>query len=302
MMNTTVCSSKGGTRFASAVVAMVMTAVSLVLVAPAAWASSSTSHRPDNRSDRYLLALGDSISFGFQGPKLTDPPNPALFNTGYVDVLAARDRSLDVHNYSCPGETTTTFISGGCPWRQSGFALHEDYQGSQLAAAQAFLRAHRTNTGTITLAIWGNDILALRIACGGDLACVSEQAPVEIAAFAGRLGTMLRALRSAAPSADIAVLTATHAFPPPAPEIDALYNALNTALANTAAKSRAEIADTRAVFNPPSDDARVAAICNYTVACTTNGADAHPSDAGYVVIADAYAAVSQRLRPCETGR
>ncbi len=301
-MTTTVCSSKGGPRFASAIVAMVVTAVVLVLVAPAASASSTTPHGPDNRSDRYLLALGDSISFGFQGPKVTDPPNPALFDTGYVDVLAARYRSLDVHNYSCPGETTSTFISGGCPWRQSGFALHEDYRGSQLAAAQAFLRGHRKVTGTITLAIWGNDILALRIACGGDLACVSEKAPVEIAAFVGRLGTIMRALRSAAPSADIAVLTAFHAFPPPSPEIDALYNALNTAIANIAAKSRAEIADTRALFNPPSDDARVAATCSYTLACTTNGADAHPSDAGYVAIADAYAAVSRRLRPCETGR
>ena len=59
-----------------------------MLVAPVASASSTTSHRPDNRSDRYLLALGDSISFGFQGPKVTDPPNPAMFDTGYADVLA----------------------------------------------------------------------------------------------------------------------------------------------------------------------------------------------------------------------
>lgn len=300
-MKTTVGSSTIDTRFAAAVVAMVIT-VSLVLIAPAASASSTTSHGPDNRSDRYLLALGDSISFGFQGPKVTVPPNPAAFTTGYVDVLAARDRSLDVHNYSCPGETTTTFISGVCPWRQSGFALHEDYRGSQLAAAQAFLRAHRKNTGTITLAILGNDILALSLACGGDLACVSQKAPAEITAFASRLGKILRALRSAAPSADIAVLAATHAFPPPSPEIDALYNALNTAIANTAATARVDIADTRAIFNPPSDDARARAICTFTLACVTNGADAHPSDAGYVVIADAFAAVTHRLRPCETGR
>ena len=87
-MKTTVCGSTIGTRFASAFVAMVMTAVSMVLVAPVASASSTTSHRPDNRSDRYLLALGDSISFGFQGPKVTDPPNPAMFDTGHADVLA----------------------------------------------------------------------------------------------------------------------------------------------------------------------------------------------------------------------
>ena len=171
MTRTTAGRSTIGARFASAVVATVITTVT-VLVAPPAAAWSATTDTPVNRSDRYLLALGDSISFGFQGPKVTNPPNPAAFDTGYVDVLAARDRSLDVTNYSCPGETTTTFIGGVCPWRQSGYALHDEYRGSQLVAAAAFLLAHRKNAGTVTLAIWGNDILALRIACGGDLRCV----------------------------------------------------------------------------------------------------------------------------------
>ena len=122
----------------------------------------------------------------------------------------------------------------------------------------------------------------------------SERAPAEIAAFARRLGTILWVLRAAAPSADIVVLAAFHAFPPPTPEIDALYNALNTAIADTAATARAEVADPRPVFNPPDDAARAAALCIYTLACATDGADAHPSDAGYAAIADAFAAVMQR--------
>jgi hypothetical protein len=277
MIRTTAGRSTIGARFASAVVATVITTVSVVV--PAA-ASSAASDSPPDRSERYLLALGDSISFGFQGPKVTDPPNPAAFDTGYVDVLAARDRSVDVVNYSCPGETTTTFIGGGCPWRQSGFALHDEYRGSQLVAAVGYLLAHRKNAGTVTVAIWGNDILALRIACGGDLGCVSQRAPAEIAAFARRLGTILWALRAAAPSADIVVLAAFHAFPPPTPEIDALYRALNTAVADTAATVRADVADARPVFNPPDDATRATALCVYTLVCATNGADAHPSDAG----------------------
>ena len=279
-------------RTVPAIVATVV-AAALVLVGPAASASPSSSDGRVDRSDKYLLALGDSLSFGFQGTKLANPPNPAAFDTGYVDVLAERHRSLDVTNYACPGETTTTFIRGGCPWRQSRFALHDDYRGSQLTAALAFLVTHRKHAGTVTLAIWGNDILEVRNACAGDLACVIARAPAEIAGFARRLGIILRALRAAAPSADIVVLAAFHAFPPPTPEIDALYNALNAAIADVAAIARADIADARATFNPPGDAARTAAICTYTLLCATNGADGHPSDAGYVAIADAFAAVTR---------
>ena len=166
--------------------------------------------------------------------------------------------------------------------------MHDQYAGSQLAAAVSFLRAHRSQPGIVTLAIWGNDILALRTACGDDMACVSERAPAAIAAFADRLRTILAALRAAAPSAMIAVLTPIHAFPPPTPEIDGLYAALNTAIGATAKAHRIDIADARAVFNPFGDAARAAAICNYTLTCATNGADAHPSDAGYQAIADAF--------------
>ena len=165
----------------------IMTTAALILIAPAA-TGSTASHRPLHASS-YLLALGDSISFGFQSPKLTDPPNPAAFDTGYVDVLAGRSPQLDVTNYSCPGESLTTFIGDGCPWRQAGFALHDQYDGSQLAAAVSFLRAHRSQPGIVTLAIWGNDILALRTACGDDMAWVFERTPAAIAAFADRLRT-----------------------------------------------------------------------------------------------------------------
>ncbi len=268
-----------------AFIAVLLAMATMVSLAPAATAAGV-----DHRRAPYLLALGDSISFGFQGPKVTIPPDPSAFDSGYVDVLAARNPSLHVTNFSCPGETTTTMIGGGCPWSGAGWALHDEYDGSQLDAAVSFLRAHRRSRGAITLAIWGNDILALRDACDADLACISERAPAEIAAFAVRLGTILRSLRAAAPSARIAVLAATHTIPPPTPEIDALYDALNSAVAATAAASRVRVADPRAVLNPPDDADRIAAICAYSLLCLTGGADGHPSDAGYTVIADAFAA------------
>lgn len=286
-MDTTSGITQRGARTVVAFVAALLTLTLVVLLAPASTASNRVVHRPD----RYLLALGDSISFGFQGPKVTTPPDPSVFDTGYVDVLGARYPSLHVTNLSCPGETTTTMIGGGCPWSGAGWGLHDEYTGSQLHAAVSFLRAHRRSQGAVTVAIWGNDILALRVACHGDLACIAERAPAEIAAFSKRLDRILRALRAAAPSARIAVLAATHAIPPPTPEVDALYDALNTAIVATAAASRVRVADPRAVLNPPDDAARLAALCTYTLICVTSGADGHPSDAGYRVIADSFAAV-----------
>ena len=79
-------------------------------------------------------------------------------------------------------------------------------------------------------------------------------------------------------------------LPPPTPEIDALYDALNSAIAAT---TRTHIADVRPVFNPDDPAARAAAICHNTLTCATNGADSHPSDAGYQAIADSFAAVTR---------
>jgi len=82
-------------RAIPALVAATLAATSLLLV-PVNASAATTSDRSGHRPERYLLALGDSISFGFQGPKLTNPPNPAAFDTGYVDILAARQPPLAV--------------------------------------------------------------------------------------------------------------------------------------------------------------------------------------------------------------
>src|SRR6266516_5807519 len=43
---------------------------------------------------RYYLALGDSIAYGFQPAKAKAGLPPTGFNTGYVDVFAARLRTI----------------------------------------------------------------------------------------------------------------------------------------------------------------------------------------------------------------
>ena len=94
---------------------------------------------------QYYLALGDSITFGYQGYKHAAGLPPSAFNTGYVDVFADHLREIQpgitVVNYGCPGESTRSFLKGPCLWTEFGQQLHDSFTGRQLDAALSFLRA-----------------------------------------------------------------------------------------------------------------------------------------------------------------
>src|ERR1700722_13687076 len=83
----------------------------------------------------YYLALGDSLSQGVQ----PDAAGTSVeTGQGYPDQLYAMlhrsQPGLRLVKLGCPGETTGSMIGGGiCAYAQ----------GSQLAAAAAFLTAHR---------------------------------------------------------------------------------------------------------------------------------------------------------------
>ena len=140
---------------------------------------------------------------------------PSAFDTGYVDVFAARLRKLSpkiqVVNYGCPGESTVTFTRGGCPWLAEGKKLHDAFRGSQLEAALSFLRAHPGQVSPITLTLWGNDLAS----AVGRKASARRSA---IASVASRLKSILQRLRVAAPTAEIIV---TGAWNPEVDQLDA---------------------------------------------------------------------------------
>src|SRR3989440_11923399 len=155
----------------------------------------------------YYLALGDSIAYGFQPAKAKAGLPPSRFNTGYVDVFAVRLRTIApkirIVNYGCPGESTKTFIHGGCSGRRDVKGLHDAFKGAQLDAALAFLRAHRGQVSPITLSLFGNDLFELLDACKGNFACARARAPRAFAQFASRLTSILKRLRAASPKAEI---------------------------------------------------------------------------------------------------
>ena len=267
-------------------------AVALVLALPGGAAivgrSGSAGSGPVYQPPQsYYLALGDSIAYGFQPAKANAGAPPSAFDTGYVDVFAARLRKLspkiEVVNYGCPGESTVTFMRGGCPWLADGGKLHDAFRGSQLDAAMSFLRAHRGQVSPITLTLWGNDLLPL--------SQKGKRAKSAIAEVASRLSSILRQLRATAPTAEIIVTGAWN------PEVDRLeqaqplYRSLDAAIARTAAASRTRVANMLAAFRPPGTvKAQKARLCALTFFCTKG--DPHPTDAGYRAMADAFMAAS----------
>jgi len=237
---------------------------------------------------RYYLALGDSIAFGYQAAKHRAGLPPSGFNTGYVDVFRARLQeirpSLTVVNYGCPGETTTTFIAGGCLSNLVGFPLHDPFSGAQLDAAASFLRAHPGQVSPITLTLWGNDIREFADSCL-DLDCIVNGAPGVIASIVNNLALILGRLRAVAPDAEIIVTGSWDSNLNALEFADPLFQFLNQSMASMAALQRVRFADPFPVFNPQGNLAlEVQAHCTMTLLCTQQ--DSHPSDAGYRTLAD----------------
>jgi lysophospholipase L1-like esterase len=256
-----------------------------------------------NSPKSYYLALGDSFTYGFQLSQFLAGLPPSAFSTGYVDDFGARLRQIQPNvttvNYGCPGESTASFINGPCPWSAAGQQLHDPFAGSQLDAAVAFLRAHPGEVSPITIALWGNDVQELvRNVCNFDLACIQGGAPGVIAQISTNLGFILGQLRAAAPNAEIIVTGAWDGFIGSFDFADPLIEALNVSLASAAAAAQARFANPFSVFNPQGDlNLETQTICTLTQICIVG--DGHPSDAGYLALANVVFEVSGYVRLSE---
>ncbi len=118
-------------------------------------------------ADTYYLALGDSLAYGYQP---TQGPRQRPVDPGYATILF--DHDIKPHglatkqiDYGCVGESTGTFLDGGCP-QASVFPYLNAYPAActtptprQMCAATTFLRQHRGAVGLVTLDIGANDLL-----------------------------------------------------------------------------------------------------------------------------------------------
>jgi lysophospholipase L1-like esterase len=156
-----------------------------------------TAHTAIHEGSSYL-ALGDSVTFGFEESMVLPTPNykDASSFIGYPEMLGA-ELHLNVVNAACPGETSASLIdasapSNGCEngYRAQMFPLHVSYGGSQLDFAVNYLRTHH-DVRLVSLMIGANDFFL----CQKTPQCDQATLP---ALVSNNVATILSAIRNKA--------------------------------------------------------------------------------------------------------
>jgi lysophospholipase L1-like esterase len=260
----------------------------------------------------YYLALGDSLAQGVQPATPPLPTGVALgqsieTDAGYPNDLYAHYQrqfagALRLVKLGCPGETSTSMLTGAgspCSYRQ----------GSQLAAALAFISAHRSQVALITIDIGANDIDGCATSAGISLPCVTQGFDT----VAHNLPLILGALRQAAGNA--AVIAGMNLYDPflaeyltgsagqaEATESVSLNQSFNQLLGQAYTAVGAATADVQDAFSTsdftttvPLPGAgtvplNVARICEWTWMCAPSpvGPNIHANATGYQRIAAAF--------------
>ena len=260
------CGSSGGSSPAPSV-ASSSSSSSSSATTPAASAPASSSAASSSAASTpaavavptYYLSLGDSVAFGYQQAKLNaelkaGDYSAASFDTGYSDLVAAalkkRSPSIVTANYGCPGETTHSYLAGGCPFTAVGGGLHDPHTGTQAAAAKAFLAAH-TGPGVITMSLGANDVNAVLKACPTlATSCVLPKIGSVLDGVKTNLTTIFQALRAEAPNSTIVTLQLYDPYVVDSAAADLVVDELNDEIAGAAATSGVKLADAFPVFNP----------------------------------------------------
>jgi lysophospholipase L1-like esterase len=247
----------------------------------AGWANSTSTVTVVVSPVRHHLALGDSLAAGVGAPT----------GKGYVPLITAAESlrvpGLRLSNLSCSGATTASMLTGGgCSYAE----------GTQTAAAEAFLRAHPGAVSFITIDIGANDVSG----CVGspDPTCAATR----IATVQTNLTEILARLRAAAPGVPIVGMTYYNPFlaywvagdPDAATSSNEAAATFNTALSTTYTAGGARVAPVAAAFRT-ADTAltgtyngtvvpqNVANVCTYTWMCSN--ADIHANAAGHQLMA-----------------
>jgi hypothetical protein len=280
-------------RFSGIRCAAAVSALACVLALAPALPASATS--TGNSNPNTYLALGDSVPFGFN-PLLVKPGvNPRLF-VGYPQLAAGLFRpKLKVFNASCPGETSTSLITGtlpdnGCQAFRSIAALHVSYQGSQLQYADSFVAAH-PRTRFVSLMIGANDLFRLQDACVATVppanvnGCIIAGLPGLLSTVQNNIITIYASLRAAGFTGDFVAVT-YYSTNYADPIITGAVDALDQVLAGVTLSFGGKVADGFGAFE------KAAApfggnTCNagLLIHLTPTTCDVHPSRAGAALLA-----------------
>jgi lysophospholipase L1-like esterase len=170
---------------------------------------SITTHTPVTRGSTYL-ALGDSVTFGYEEPQVVPAPNYADASSflGFPELLG-QELHLNVVNAACSGETSSSLIdatqqSNGCEnsvtnpsvGYRTQFPLHVSYSGSQLAFAVSYLKKHKS-VRLVSLMIGANDGFVCQETTADHCASLAEQSALA-SGIEKNVATILTAVRKQA--------------------------------------------------------------------------------------------------------
>jgi len=268
-----------------------------VLALVPAFPASAT--RASSSSPNDYLALGDSVPFGFS-PLLVQPgANPDVF-VGYPQLASNLFiPKLNVINASCPGESSTSLISGtrpdnGCQdFRQFIGGLHVPYSGSQLRFAENYVAA---NPGTrfVSLTVGANDLLLLQDRCRatvpsqGVTACILRGLPSVLDTLRTNLTTIYARLRAAGFQGDFVAVT-YYSLNYRDLLVTGAVGTLDSVLASVTGAFGGRVADGFSAFAVASapfggDPCRAGLLIHRTL----DTCDIHPSPAGAALLASAF--------------
>jgi len=233
-------------------------------------------------SDAYV-SIGDSLAFGYQ-PNLVAAGdfNPADY-ASYAEIYA-HEEHLNLANFGCPGETSTTMIYGGCPWTTGGLPTHMPFGGeSQLGAAFTFLSAH-PETKLVSIDIGSNDLLGVVDSCltaTNVLGCIQSGLPGAMNTLFNNYSLTLGLTHLVAPQAKIVIFNIYNPLALQLPGSDAILAQVDSQLLLLAHYFGATVADAFSAINGKPGTTREAHyVCTRTWECTPYK-NIHPTTLGY---------------------
>ncbi|MBV9006797.1 MAG: hypothetical protein JO181_19170 [Solirubrobacterales bacterium] len=287
-----------------------------VVAAVFAWPGVAGAASP---APRYYLSLGDSLSQGVQPNAIGQSLET---DQGYPDQLLAIERrripNLKLVKLGCPGDSTTSMLTGH--GNEAGARLfHCDRTGgSQLKAAELFLRNHHRpgEVALVTIDIGANDVDFCVLAGVNVGQCIAAgeasirrnlpliQRGLKRAAPAGTVlagMTLYNPVLSAYFNANASVQALAAASGPVLKIINGEITAANRATgfktADVAGAFKTYDGTVSASYNGRLIPVNVARLCSWTWACTPppSGPNIHANKNGYAVIAGAFARAIGRL-------
>jgi lysophospholipase L1-like esterase len=285
-------------QFIVAIVAMFGAAV---LVAPLpAVASSAQAART-----AYYLSLGDSLAVGHQ-PGTSDGSETLHGYSNRVVTDLSSKVPLTLENFGCGGATTSSILTGvGCSDEQALNAVQYPTT-TQVGAAVSFMKTHPGQVKLITISIGGNDYANCVISLAPPASCVAALLP----SMKTNIESLVSQLRAAGgPSVIILGLTdyldalaywvdgsagktsakdwITEFRSVLVPALSHDFASAKGTLVNIIADSGSYVPLTKLVNYPPYGKIPVAVArnCSLVWMCRTQNGDAHPTSAGYALMA-----------------